>query len=86
MLVTLLGMIVLLQPDIRTLEDVFMMALQSFRESYLELFVSTLINLMLEQPVIISSPMLITFLGIVIDSKDLQRENLLNVDNQVIAF
>lgn len=75
MLVTLLGMIVLLQPDIRTLEDVFMMALQSLRESYLKLFASTLINLRPVQPVKASSPILITFLGIAMDSKDLQSEN-----------
>ena len=41
MLVTLLGITVFLQPKIKVLEDVSIMALQLFLLSYTELFAST---------------------------------------------
>ena len=49
MLVTLLGMIVFLQPDISVLEAVSMMALQLSRESYTALPDATVIDVRQEQ-------------------------------------
>ena len=63
MLVTLLGMVVFMQPEINVFEDVSIIALQLLRESYIVFPLSTFTDVKLEQP-----------------------PNLLNVDNQEIAF
>ena len=50
MLVTLLGMIVVLQPEIKVLEDVLIIALQLLRESYMRLPLDTIIEVKPVQP------------------------------------
>ena len=50
MLVTLVGMIVFLHPAISVLVDFSMIALQLFRESYLEFSEFTVMDVRLEQP------------------------------------
>ena len=65
--VTELGMVVFLQPTINLFVDVFMIALQLSRESYVPLFLSTITELSLEQLPKTSSPMVVTELGMVTD-------------------
>ena len=65
MLVTLLGMVVFMQPLINVFEDVSIIALQLLRESYIVLPLSTFIDVKLEQPAKAQSPMLVTLLGMV---------------------
>jgi hypothetical protein len=69
--VTLLGMTVFLQPAIRALDDVSMMALQLSRESYFALPVSTTIEVKPLQRRKAVSPMDVTLLGMVTEVKPL---------------
>jgi hypothetical protein len=62
-LVTELGMVVFLQPEIKVFVVVSMMALQLLRESYVVFPVSTLIDASPEQPKNAPLPILFTELG-----------------------
>ena len=72
MLVTLLGIIVDLQPAIRVLDEVSIIALQLSRESYVVFSPSTMIEVKLKQLEKAASPMLVTLLGMVTEIKSLQ--------------
>ena len=75
MLVTLLGIIVLLQPVIKVLEDVSIIALQLLRESYFVFPPETVIDVRPLQPENAVLSMLVTLLGIVIEVRPLQPSN-----------
>lgn len=68
MLVTLSGMTVFLHPTINLLVEVSMMALQLFRESYVVFPLSTAMDSSPSQPANAPSPMLVTLLGILMNS------------------
>ena len=70
-LVTLLGIVLFLHPDINVLDDVSMIALQLLRESYTVLLLTT-ISVRLLQSDKTLCPMVFTLLGIVIEFKALQ--------------
>ena len=72
--VTLLGIIVFLQPAINVFVAVSMMALQSLRESYFVLPLSTLMEVRQLQPENADPSMDITLLGISIEVKLLQPQ------------
>ena len=72
MLVTVLGMVVFLHPDISVFDDVSMIALQLFRESNLGFNESTVIEVRLVQPAKTSSSMVVTLLGMVIEVRQVQ--------------
>ena len=67
MLDTLLGMTVFLHPNNNVLDDVSMMALQLFRESYWEFVDSIMMDFKLEQPMKAFFSILVTLLGMVMD-------------------
>ena len=73
-IVTLFGMDVFLQPVIRVLVSVSIIALQLLRESYFKFPASTTIEVKLLHPPNGLSPILVTLLGIVIESKPLSLE------------
>ena len=69
---TPLGMTVFLQPAIRVLDSVSIMALQLLRESYFVLPVSTLIEVRLVQKEKAELPMDVTLLGMVTEVRLVQ--------------
>ena len=73
--VTLLGMIVFLQPAIRVLSWVCMIALQLFRESYTVFPSVTTIDVRLEQPSNALTPKEVTLFGMVISVRLEQPRN-----------
>ena len=75
MLVTLEGIIVVLQPWINVFVEVSIIALQLLRESYLLLFSSTIIDVRELQPQNASLPMLVTLEGMEMDVRELQLRN-----------
>ena len=75
MFVTLLGIIVFLQPAINVLSFVLIMALHPSRESYTELPLSTTMVAICGQLENAKSPMLVTLLGIVTEVKPVHPEN-----------
>lgn len=87
--VTSLGIIVFLHPAIKVFDSLSMMALQLLRESYLGLPLLTVIEVKPPHPanalVYSVTAMLVTLLGIVIEDKLLQPQNILVVDNQHLA-
>ena len=70
--VTLLGIIVFLQPDFNVFDAVSIIALQLSRESYFVLPLSTLMEVRPLQPAKAYSPMEITLLGMVMEVRPLQ--------------
>ena len=74
--VTLLGTIVLLQPAIKVLEAVSIIALQLSRLSYIVFKGSTTIDFRLMHPSITFSLIIVTLFGIVIDSKLVQAQKV----------
>ena len=72
MLVTLLGIVVVLQPAIRVFVDDSIIALQLFLESYLGLPSSTFNDVRPLQFRKADSPMLVTLLGMVTDVRPVQ--------------
>ena len=75
MLVTLLGMVVFLQPVISVLLAVSIIALQALRESYTAFPLSTVIEVKVGQFRNACSPILFTLLGINIDARLEQPSN-----------
>ena len=78
MLVTLLGIVLLLQPINRVLVAVSIIALQLSRLSYLVLPSSTTIEVREEQPPKADFPMLVTLLGIMIEAREEQSPKALS--------
>ena len=75
MLVTLLGIMVFLHPNMSELFDVLMIALQLLRESYSVLPGSTMMEVRPEQAPNTLLPMLVTLLGMVMEVRPEQPEN-----------
>ena len=71
-LVTLLGIVVFLQPAMRVLVAVLIIALQFSRLSYVEFLLSTTMEVKEEQSPKAELPMLVTLLGIVTEVKEEQ--------------
>ena len=67
--VTLLGMIVFLQPEIKVFDDVSIIALQLLRESYLVFPLATVTEVKPEQLAKAISPMEVTLVGIMMEVK-----------------
>ena len=78
MLVTLLGMVVFLQPAIRVLLAVSIIALQLLRESYFLFPLSTDIEVRLLHSLNAYLPMLVTLLGMVTEVRPEQLWNALS--------
>ncbi len=74
MLVTLLGIVVVLQPAIRVFVADSIIALQLSLESYLGLPSSTIINVRPLQPRKADSPMLVTLLPMITDVRPLHQQ------------
>ena len=69
--ITLLGMVVLIHPAIKVFDEVSMMALQSLRESYCGLSLSTLIDVRPLQPLMASCSIDVTLFGILMEVRPL---------------